>query len=549
MSIGAPLTGTVATNTASATTIAVPYPASLTSSHIMILAVSVNNASLATVPGGWTSVAGLSATGGTNSPGLIVAIKQATGSESGNLTVTTPNVKSAGQIIAFSGVNLTTPQDVTATTVDKAAGSANMVLPTLTTTRSGCAVVYVGTMSTGADTATAPAFYTETGDGIGTGGWPITTGYQLAAQGATGSVTIAWSNTDKGVGALLALRNADLSTGGTLAGTATLAGDSLLGRNGTGDSTVTSTTAGAGSIGHFGDGTLTGTAALAGAASLGYNAAGTLAVTATLAGDGARSLYGTGPFAVTATSAGAGTIGYNGAGDLAATANIAFAAGKINRGGTGDLTVTAALAGDSAINRGGSGDLAVVAGLVAAGGVSRYGSGSITIVVGSVGEGEIVGRVDLIRVRAGTGTEWVAAGVEADLGSDNRDIRHREIIANLDRMTLSLGTVATQAGGGQHELDLPYTATHGPGTVLTETGNYAVTPSDWIVVGNGASLTITLPDPTTIPGRHYSIKNIHASALTLATSGGVNIDGSATATIAQWASVEVVSNGAQWLTI
>lgn len=551
MAIGAPLVGTVATNTAGAATLNVPYPASLTSSHIMVLAVSVNNATRATLPGGWTSVASLAATGNTQSPGLIVGIKQATGSESGNLAVTTPSVKSAGQIIAFSGVNLTTPQDVAATTLDKAAGSANMPLPTLTTTRSGCAVVYVGTMSTGADLATAPGGYTETGDGIGTGGWPITTGYALPAAGATGTVTVVWDNTDKGVGCLLALRNADQQGFGSLfAAVNTLAGDGSRGLYGDGTLTATDTLAAVGNAAYLADGTLAVTDAFP--FSSGARAAygdGTLAVTDALTGDGSRGLFGTGTLAVTDALAGDGSRGLFGFGSLFAAVNTFTGAAAVNRNADGDLTVTTAYPFASAkAAHFAIGDLTVTATLAGTAARSVTGSGALVVTTHSTGVGLGMGRDKLIRPRGGTTDEWEAAGVYSDVGNTERDIRDREIIYNRDRRTLSIGTEATQATMGDHEVDLPYTGMHGPGTVATKVANYALGIADWVVVGAGTSITVTLPDAALFPGRHYTIKNRDVTSLTVDTSGG-NIDGSATTSLVQWGRVEVVSDGTDWLTI
>jgi len=87
--------------------------------------------------------------------------------------------------------------------------------------------------------------------------------------------------------------------------------------------------------------------------------------------------------------------------------------------------------------------------------------------------------------------------------------------------------------------------------LVTKTANYTLTATDGTVVFNGTSLTATLPDPTTIVvGRYWRIKNINASALTVASAGtSKTIDGAASQSLAQWARLTVVSDGTQWLSV
>lgn len=87
--------------------------------------------------------------------------------------------------------------------------------------------------------------------------------------------------------------------------------------------------------------------------------------------------------------------------------------------------------------------------------------------------------------------------------------------------------------------------------LTTQTASYAVATTDNTVVMNGASLTVTLPDPTTVTvGRRYFVKNTNASALTVASAGtSKTIDGAASASMAQWAHATYVSDGTQWLSI
>jgi len=92
-------------------------------------------------------------------------------------------------------------------------------------------------------------------------------------------------------------------------------------------------------------------------------------------------------------------------------------------------------------------------------------------------------------------------------------------------------------------------------TVLSyqiKTTNYAIseTEGDNVVVFNGASLTATLPQSLNCaPGRRFTIKNIYAGNLTIATTSSQTIDGTAPGFLAQWGILRVVSDGANWLTI
>lgn len=74
---------------------------------------------------------------------------------------------------------------------------------------------------------------------------------------------------------------------------------------------------------------------------------------------------------------------------------------------------------------------------------------------------------------------------------------------------------------------------------------------DGIAVFNGSTLTATLPDPTTVPvGRRFTVKNVNASALTVASAGtSKKIDGAASQSVAQWGKLTVFTDGTQWLSM
>lgn len=87
-------------------------------------------------------------------------------------------------------------------------------------------------------------------------------------------------------------------------------------------------------------------------------------------------------------------------------------------------------------------------------------------------------------------------------------------------------------------------------SVKTVTASYTVLPADDVVVGNGTSITVTLPDPTTVSSKPYGVKNINSTALTVNSAGtSRTIDGAASQSLAQWAKATYVSDGTQWLTV
>lgn len=88
---------------------------------------------------------------------------------------------------------------------------------------------------------------------------------------------------------------------------------------------------------------------------------------------------------------------------------------------------------------------------------------------------------------------------------------------------------------------------------VVKVGNYTLIDGESApLVTNGAAVTITLPDPTTVAaGRtRFTVKNINAAASTVVSAGtSKTIDGAASLSLAQWAKASFVSDGAQWLTV
>jgi len=84
----------------------------------------------------------------------------------------------------------------------------------------------------------------------------------------------------------------------------------------------------------------------------------------------------------------------------------------------------------------------------------------------------------------------------------------------------------------------------------TKTANYTISGTDQVIIGNGTSITITLPDPTTVGGRVFIVKNVHSTSLTVVSAGtSKTIDGAASVALAQWAAGVYISDNTQWLTV
>lgn len=195
----------------------VPYPSSVSAGDVLVLCASLQTPTgvgSITAPSGWTLVGDLKANAST--PDIAMYIKVAAGTEGGtNLSVayTSSTPAFAAQILAFSGVDNTTPQDVAATTVDGAA-LTTCTIPGQTIVTAGAAQVAISANNTTNSTATPPTGFTETGDQTGTvRSFEVSYILGLSA-GATGSRVVTWSASARTVGILLALRPGSVSSGG-----------------------------------------------------------------------------------------------------------------------------------------------------------------------------------------------------------------------------------------------------------------------------------------------------------------------------------------------
>lgn len=199
-------------NTSASTTLVLPYPAGMVANDLMILFTSVTaaNVGAATLNAGWTGISLHSCTTDSQAPNLYLAYKWATGSESGSYSANCASAVGIGQLLAFRGVNLTTPMDTLVGEVDSGTTNSS-ILPSLTTTVANTALVYAGAQNSVANNATPPASpgtFIETAD-RSAGTRSSTLGYQIwSGSGATGTATISWSGSARNIGAWIALRPA-----------------------------------------------------------------------------------------------------------------------------------------------------------------------------------------------------------------------------------------------------------------------------------------------------------------------------------------------------
>jgi hypothetical protein len=79
---------------------------------------------------------------------------------------------------------------------------------------------------------------------------------------------------------------------------------------------------------------------------------------------------------------------------------------------------------------------------------------------------------------------------------------------------------------------------------------YAVKTSDYLLDFTTGTFTATLPTATGCQGKTYVFKNSGTGIITIATTSSQTIDGVTTSILAtQYATITVVSNGANWIKI
>lgn len=229
--IGTPVAGTAAANTVAATSLAVPYP-TVSAGNLLVLVVGVSNATAPTNPTGAGFTSRVTNNSGGSSPSFRISTKVATGSETGNLSVTTPNSTSQGRMWAISGVDQTNPMHIAGVVDDFGAGvSAYTIDATGATTTVNKVMVFIAAAANAASGTysppTAPGTFTEVWDSIATTP-SITADYLIwTSSGVVGNINLTRSAGVRGTAGAIFL-NPDSGISGTVAGTSDVSGTVAL---------------------------------------------------------------------------------------------------------------------------------------------------------------------------------------------------------------------------------------------------------------------------------------------------------------------------------
>ena len=89
----------------------------------------------------------------------------------------------------------------------------------------------------------------------------------------------------------------------------------------------------------------------------------------------------------------------------------------------------------------------------------------------------------------------------------------------------------------------------GGGGYSAQTGDYTLTDADFLVNFTASGFTATLPTAVGVQGKRYIIKNSSAGLLTVVCNGSETIDGSATQILSSYDSMQLMSDGANWMII
>jgi hypothetical protein len=85
---------------------------------------------------------------------------------------------------------------------------------------------------------------------------------------------------------------------------------------------------------------------------------------------------------------------------------------------------------------------------------------------------------------------------------------------------------------------------------IAKTANFTLTIVNDVVKYDGATLTATLPSAATVTaGKTFTIKNMNASPLTIATTNSETIDGTTPVALTTGQSRTYISDGANWFII
>lgn len=205
-------------NTSTDTTRDIAYPSNIQAGDLIVMYLGGSSANQMNNPSGWTQV--VNQLSGGLSPSLYVGYKVATGSESGNQTVTSAGSATVqGRMFLFRGVDTTTPIDVTSSVYGNSVSANPYAVTGVTTTKAGTGLLVVGAGNSTTITGTSAVAATAgTLAEIDDRNWRTVSAYHLdwSGSGATGNIDLTWSSGSRGSAALLALRPMVRTVTGTI---------------------------------------------------------------------------------------------------------------------------------------------------------------------------------------------------------------------------------------------------------------------------------------------------------------------------------------------
>ena len=211
------LRGTATTGTATGTSLTVAKPTGVAAGDIMIVNIAqLGNNTTDPVLAGWTVIDGASLAGGTARLGAVLS-KVATGAEGASYTFTlgSGTTSATGAIVAFSGVDGTTPFDVASGTISVSAiGTTAVTATSKTTVTANDAIIMFGMAAASSPTwsgwtTTSPGALTELYDAREGANTTVGAAWALkATAGATGAGSATLSTAERNGGILIALRRA-----------------------------------------------------------------------------------------------------------------------------------------------------------------------------------------------------------------------------------------------------------------------------------------------------------------------------------------------------
>lgn len=171
----------------------------------------------------------------------------------------------------------------------------------------------------------------------------------------------------------------------------------------------------------------------------------------------------------------------------------------------------------------------------------------------------LVTDIDPNRVYIWTGSAWIeiARGWSEEAGPDYADRYSPFALVAVDtslpnHRVLTGGEGISIADSGAGDNVTVSLAGYVTLAVVTKTGDYTATSSDAVIIVDASAntVTITLPTASGITGRCYTIKCIDATfAVDVDGDGAETIDGQLTQALNQWDSIDVISDGTNFLII